>query len=244
MDAGVILVTGGSRGIGEAIAVQAARSGYAVLLTYAGNQDLAEKVVERIRAAGGVADAVQADTAREADILRMFAAADRLGPLRALVYNGGVTGPVSAVADVATETLQYVIDVNLVGAMVASREAILRMSTARGGQGGSIVMLSSRAVAYGSPGEYVWYAASKGGVDALVTGLSREVGPEGIRVNGVSPGPIDTDIHPPGRKERISGQLPLRRFGTPEEVSEAVMFLISEAASYVSGANLAVGGAR
>ncbi|WP_404712236.1 SDR family oxidoreductase [Sphingomonas sp. MMS24-J13] len=240
----VLLVTGGSRGIGEAIAVQAAREGYAVLLTYAGNKDLADKVVDRIRAAGGTAEAVQADTAREADILRMFAAADALGTLKALVYNGGVTGPVSSVADVTAETLQYVTDVNLVGAMIASREAVRRMSTERGGQGGSIVMLSSRAVVYGSPGEYVWYAASKGGVDALVTGLSREVGPEGIRVNGVSPGPIDTDIHPPGRKERISSGLPLRRFGTPEEVAEAVMFLVSDKASYIAGANLAVGGAR
>jgi NAD(P)-dependent dehydrogenase (short-subunit alcohol dehydrogenase family) len=244
MSASVLLVTGGSRGIGAAIALQAAQAGYAVLLTYVGNKDLADQVVDRIRADGGTAEAVQADTAREADILRMFEAADALGTLKALVYNGGVTGPVSPVADVTAETLQYVTDVNLVGAMISSREAIRRMSTERGGQGGSIVMLSSRAVVYGSPGEYVWYAASKGGVDALVTGLSREVGPEGIRVNGVSPGPIDTDIHPPGRKERISGQLPLRRFGTPEEVSEAVMFLVSDAASYIAGANLAVGGAR
>jgi NAD(P)-dependent dehydrogenase (short-subunit alcohol dehydrogenase family) len=244
MSAGVILVTGGSRGIGEAIAVQAAAEGYAVLLTYAGNQAAADKVLARIRSAGGTAEAVQADTAREADILRMFEAADRLGPLKALVYNGGITGPVSTLAEVSADDLQYVSDVNFVGAMISAREAIRRMSTERGGQGGAIVMLSSRATIYGSPGEYVWYAASKGAIDALVIGLAREVGPEGIRVNAVSPGPIDTDIHPPGRKERTAPILPMRRFGTPEEVSEAVMFLVSDKASYIAGANLDVGGAR
>ncbi len=244
MSAGVLLVTGGSRGIGEAIAVQAATEGYAVLLTYAGRKDAADRVVARIRAAGGIAEAVQADTAKEADILRMFEAADALGPLRALVYNGGITGPVSTLADVSADDLQYVSDVNFVGAMISAREAILRMSTERGGQGGAIVRLSSRATIYGSPGEYVWYAASKGAIDALVIGLAREVGGEGIRVNAVSPGPIDTDIHPPGRKERVSGLLPMRRFGTPEEVSEAVMFLVSDKASYIAGANLDVGGAR
>ena len=244
MSAGVLLVTGGSRGIGEAIAVQAAAEGYSVLLTYAGRKDAADAVVARIRAAGGVAEAVQADTAKEADIMRMFEAADALGPLKALVYNGGITGPVSTLADVSAEDLQYVSDVNFVGAMISAREAIRRMSTERGGQGGAIVMLSSRATIYGSPGEYVWYAASKGAIDALVIGLAREVGGEGIRVNAVSPGPIDTDIHPPGRKERVSSLLPMRRFGTPEEVSEAVMFLVSDKASYIAGANLDVGGAR
>jgi NAD(P)-dependent dehydrogenase (short-subunit alcohol dehydrogenase family) len=240
----VFLLTGGSRGIGEAIALQAAQAGYLVLFTYTSNEPAANAVTARIRAAGGEAQAVQADTGRVADIERLFAAADRLGRLAALVYNGGITGPSSPLAAASNETLQHVVDVNLTGALICSREAVRRMATSTGGQGGSIVLISSRASQYGSPGEHVWYAASKGGIDSLTLGLAREVGAQGIRVNAVSPGPIRTDIHVPGKLDAISAALPMRRAGEPAEVAAAVMFLVSEAASYISGANLAVAGAR
>jgi NAD(P)-dependent dehydrogenase (short-subunit alcohol dehydrogenase family) len=240
----VFVITGGSRGIGEAVALSAAKEGYVVLLTYVTQKSAADGVVERIRAQGGTAHAMQADTSKESEIRRLFAEADRLGKLSALVYNGGITGPASPLADVTTETLQRVVDVNLTGAMICAREAVRRMSTSQGGKGGSIVFISSRATVYGSPGEFVWYAASKGGVDSLTIGLAREVGGEGIRVNAVSPGPIRTDIHVPGKLERIEKGLPLQRAGEPEEVASAVMYLVSDGASYVSGANLAVAGAR
>lgn len=240
----VFLVTGGSRGIGEAIALQAAQAGYQVLFTYTSNERAANAVARHIHDAGGEALAVQADTGKVADVERMFAAADRLGRLAVLVYNGGITGPSSPLANASNETLQHVIDVNLTGALICSREAVRRMATGAGGQGGSIVLISSRASQYGSPGEHVWYAASKGGIDSLALGLAREVGAQGIRVNAVSPGPIRTDIHVPGKLDAISGALPMRRAGEPEEVAAAVMFMVSEAASYVTGANLAVAGAR
>jgi NAD(P)-dependent dehydrogenase (short-subunit alcohol dehydrogenase family) len=240
----VFLLTGGSRGIGEAIALQAARAGYQVLLTYATNESAAADVAARIHAEGGEAQVMQADTGRVADVERLYAAADKLGRLAVLVYNGGVTGPSSSLAEASNETLQWVIDVNLTGALFCSREAIRRMSTSLGGQGGSIVLISSRASVYGSPGEHVWYAASKGGIDSLTLGLAREVGAQGIRVNAVSPGPIRTDIHVPGKLDAIAGALPMRRAGDPAEVAAAVMFLVSAEASYVSGANLAVAGAR
>ena len=240
----VFLLTGGSRGIGEAIALQAARAGYQVVLTYASNEGAAMDVAARIRSDGGVAHVVQADTGRIADIERLYAAADKLGRLAVLVYNGGVTGPSSSLAAASNETLQQVIDVNLTGALFCSREAIKRMSTSSGGQGGSIVLISSRASVYGSPGEHVWYAASKGGIDSLTLGLAREVGAQGIRVNAVAPGPIRTDIHVPGKLDAISAALPMQRAGEPTEVAAAVMFLVSAEASYVSGANLSVAGAR
>src|SRR3569833_313450 len=185
MGAPVFLVTGGSRGIGEAIAVAAAEAGYSVLLTYA---ERATAVGERIRAGGGEATAGKADTGVEADVLELFAAADRLGRLEALVYNGGITGAPSSLADAEAATIAKVLEVNLLGAMLCSREAVRRMSTRRGGQGGSIVLISSRAALYGAPGSYVWYAASKGGSGSLTTGLAREVGGENNRKNTVSPG--------------------------------------------------------
>jgi NAD(P)-dependent dehydrogenase (short-subunit alcohol dehydrogenase family) len=240
----VFLLTGGSRGIGEAIALQAALAGYLVLFTYTSNEGAATAVAARIRAAGGEAHALQADTGRVADIERLFAAADGLGRLAVLVYNGGITGPSSPLANASNETLQQVMDVNLTGALICAREAVRRMATSAGGQGGSIVLISSRASQYGSPGEHVWYAASKGGIDSLTLGLAREVGAQGIRVNAVSPGPIRTDIHVPGKLDAIAAALPMRRAGEPAEVAAAVMFLVSDAASYVSGANLAVAGAR
>ena len=241
---GVFLVTGGSRGIGAAIAADAARAGYRVLLTYVGQADLAEAVVDGIRAAGGVAEAIRADTGVPADVQQMFAAADRLGPLAVLVYNGGIVGPSSSLLDATDEMLHKVVEVNLTGALICSREAIRRMATSHGGRGGSIILISSRAALYGAPGEHVWYAATKGGVDSLTMGLAREVAAQGIRVNAVSPGPIATDIHVPGKLERIAGALPMQRVGQPGEVAAAVMFLASAEASYVAGANISVAGAR
>ncbi|MCW2389282.1 NAD(P)-dependent dehydrogenase (short-subunit alcohol dehydrogenase family) [Sphingobium sp. B11D3B] len=243
-DRGVFLVTGGSRGIGAAIARDAAKAGYHVLLTYAGRADMAAAVVDAIRAEGGRAQAVQADTGIAGDVATLFAAVDQVGPLAALVYNGGIVGESSALVDASDDLLAKVVDVNLTGALLCAREAVRRMSTANGGGGGSIVLISSRAALYGAPGEHVWYAATKGGVDSLVLGLAREVAPQGIRVNAVSPGPIDTEIHVPGKLDRIASALPMRRAGQPEEVSAAVMFLVSDAASYVAGANIAVAGAR
>lgn len=237
-------MTGGSRGIGEAIALSAASAGYVVLLTYLSNQRAADSVVERIRATGGQAHAVQADTSKESDIARVFTEADRLGRLAALVYNTGITGPNSTLVEATTETLTRVLEVNVIGAMLCAREAVRRQSTQRGGRGGSIVFISSRAALYGSPGEYTWYAASKGAIDSLVNGLAREVATQGIRVNAVSPGVINTEIHAPGRVARVLDTLPMQRAGEPEEVASTVMFLVSDAASYVSGANIAVSGAR
>jgi NAD(P)-dependent dehydrogenase (short-subunit alcohol dehydrogenase family) len=242
MSMGVMLVTGGSRGIGEAVAVAGAQRGYDVVLSYASNEARAAAVVQRIQAAGGRAQAVQADTGVEADIERLFAAVDARGRLGALVYNGGITGQHSPLADATTATIDAVLNVNLRGAILCSRAAIRRMSTRLGGQGGSIVLMSSRATFYGSPSEFVWYAASKGGIDSLTNGLSRELGTEGIRVNAVSPGPIVTEMHRPGKLDVGAKRAPMQRAGTPEEVAETVLFLVSGAASYVTGANIAVAG--
>jgi NAD(P)-dependent dehydrogenase (short-subunit alcohol dehydrogenase family) len=242
MSAGVLLVTGGSRGIGEAVAVLGAQRRYDVVLSYVSHAERATAVVARITAAGGKALAVQADTAREADIQKLFAAADAMGPLSALVYNAGITGANSPLADASTDTIDAVLDVNLRGAILCCRSAIQRMSTRLGGKGGSIVLVSSRATFYGSPNEFVWYAASKGGMDSLNNGLAREVAAEGIRVNAVSPGPIITEMHRPGKLEAAEKRAPLQRAGTPEEVAESILFLASDAASYVTGANLSVSG--
>lgn len=244
MSASVFLVTGGSRGIGAAIAVAAGRAGYRVLLSYATNAVHADAVVGRIRATGGTAQAVRADTSNAADVAALFAAADAMGLLKVLAYSGGITGDRSSLADADPQTYARVVDVNLTGAMHCAREAVRRMSTKRGGTGGSIVFLSSRATVYGSPGDYVWYAASKGGIDALTLGLAREVGPEGIRVNAVSPGPIDTDMLDEGRRKTAASLVPLGRLGQPAEAAAAVLYLASEEASFVNGANLSVSGGR
>lgn len=242
MSGGVMVLTGGSRGIGAAIAVLAAQRGYDVVFSYASDEASAAAVAERIRSAGGKALAVRADTAREDDIERLFAAADERGRLTAMVYNSGITGVHSPLADAATATIDAVLDVNLRGAMLCCRAAIRRMSTRFGGQGGAMVLVSSRAAFYGSPGEFVWYAASKGGMDSLNSGLAREVAAEGIRVNAVSPGPIITGMHRPGKLETAGDRSPMKRAGTPEEVAETVLFLASSAASYVTGGNLVVSG--
>lgn len=244
MSAPVFLVTGGSRGIGEAIALAAGRDGFHVLLTYVESGESAEAVAAKIRAAGGEATALQADTSRQDDVERLFGEADRIGRLAVLIYNSGITGATCTLAQVAPDKVARVLEVNLLGAILCAREAVLRMSTAKGGQGGSIVLISSRATVYGSPNQHVWYAASKGGVDSFTIGLAREVAMEGIRVNAVSPGPIATGMLPPERLEIAAKLSPMQRVGRPEEVAAAVMFLASDAASYITGANLAVGGGR
>ena len=241
---GVFVVAGGSRGIGAAIAVAAVEAGYPVLLSYASNEAAARGVVDRIAAAGGSAQAVRADTSSGEDVAGLFAAADAIGPLAVLAYSGGITGAASPLVDADPDEIARVIAVNLTGAMLCARAAVARMSTARGGAGGAIVFLSSRASDYGSPGEHVWYAASKGGIDSLTRGLAREVGKDGIRVNAVSPGPVATGMLDAAKQERAAGLSPIGRIGTPEEIAAAVMFMASAEASFVTGANLAVSGGR
>ena len=244
MQGEIVLITGGSRGIGAATAKLAASRGYAVAINYKSNAEAAAKVVKEIEAAGGRAVAIAGDMALESDIERMFDAVDRFGPLRHLVYSSGVTGKNSRFEAVSTATLRDALDINVLGAMLCARASIPRLSTKQGHMGGTMTFLSSVQSKIGAPGEYVWYAAVKGAVDSLVTGLSKELAGEGIRVNAVSPGPIDTEIHEPGRLARIAPQLPTGRVGKPEEVAEAVLFLMSNAASYTSGTNLTVSGAR
>ncbi|MFO7276898.1 MAG: SDR family oxidoreductase [Pseudomonadota bacterium] len=243
MSAPVLLVTGGSRGIGAAVARLAAQQGYDVALTYVRDGDAAERVAGEVRAHGRRALTIRADAGREEDVTRTFAEVDAsLGALSVLVYNSAITGRNSRLDEAESATIRHVLEVNVLGAMLHAREAVRRMSTKHGGRGGSIVFLSSRAALYGSPGEYVWYAASKGAIDSLTAGLAREVGREGIRVNAVSPGPIDTDMQAPGRLERVVQINPMGRAGTPEEAAQAVLFLASAAASYVNGANISVSG--
>lgn len=240
----IVLITGGGRGIGAATARLAAARGYAVAINYKNNAEAAAKVVNEIEGGGGRATSIPGDMAQEADIERMFEAVDRFGPMRHLVYSSGVTGKNSRFEAVSTQTLRDALDVNVFGAMLCARAAIPRLSTKHGGQGGTMTFLSSVQARIGAPGEYVWYAAAKGAVDSLSVGLSKELAGEGIRVNVVAPGPIDTEIHEPGRLARIAPQLPTGRVGTPEEVAEAVLFLMSNAASYTSGTILTVSGAR
>jgi NAD(P)-dependent dehydrogenase (short-subunit alcohol dehydrogenase family) len=241
----VLLVTGGSRGIGAAIARRAGARGFAVAVNFKRDADAAAAVVAAVEAAGGKAIALQGDMAVEADVERVFAGVDRsLGRLTHLVYSSGTTGKMSRVEDVATQTLREVMDLNVIGAFLAVRAAIPRMSVRKGGNGGAIVLISSAAATLGSAGEYVWYAASKGAIDSMTIGLARELAEDGIRVNAVAPGPIMTDIHAPGRLERVIQQVPLGRAGTPDEVADAVLFLLSEASSYTTGAILRIGGGR
>lgn len=240
----LFVIAGGSRGIGKAIALEAARAGYAVLLTYVRNKKAASDVVDEVRTLGVDAWAVRADTSRDADIQQLFAECDRLGRPDVFVYNAGITGEPSALLDASSEMLSNVLNVNVLGAMICCREAVRRMSTREGGRGGSIVLISSRVTSYGGAGDYVWYAASKGAIDSLTLGLSREVATQGVRVNAISPGAIDTDIHVPGKLQAFVPTLPMQRAGQPAEVAAAVMFLVSTKASYITGANLAVSGGR
>jgi NAD(P)-dependent dehydrogenase (short-subunit alcohol dehydrogenase family) len=246
---GTLIVTGASRGIGAAIATLAGERGYAVVVNFATSEGEAKKVVNEIVAAGGRAIAIQADVSREEDIARMFETAERdLGPIKALVNNAAITGGFARVEEVSSAALAAVLAVNVNGTILCSREAVRRMSTRLGGSGGAIVNISSRAAHTGSPGEWVHYAASKGAIDSFTIGLAREVATEGIRVNAVAPGLVDTGLHAangdPGRLQRLMGTIPMGRAGTPNEVAEAVLWLLSSAASYATGAILQVGGGR
>jgi len=245
----VVLITGASRGIGAATARLAAARGYAVCVNYRANADAANRVVADIEQAGGRAVAVQADVAVEADVVRMFEACDtHLGRLSALVNNAGILETQMRVEAMDAGRLQRVLATNVTGAFICAREAVKRMSTRHGGRGGAIVNLSSRAAVLGSPNEYVDYAASKAAVDTFTTGLAHEVAQEGIRVNAIRAGVITTDIHAsggePGRVDRVKASVPMRRGGTAEEVAHAVLWLLSDEASYTTGTFLDVSGGR
>jgi NAD(P)-dependent dehydrogenase (short-subunit alcohol dehydrogenase family) len=241
----VLIVTGGSRGIGAATARLGGQRGYAVAVNYKSDADAANRVVADIQRAGGVAIAIQADMANERHVERLFAEVDEaLGPVTHLVYNAGVTGKNSRVEDVTAQTIQDTFALNVFGAFYCARAAVKRMSTRHGAGGGAIVLISSAAATLGSPGEYVWYAASKGAIDSMTSGLSKELAGDGIRVNAVAPGPIETDIHEPGRLARVIQHVPMGRAGKPEEVAEAILFLLSDASAYTTGAILRVGGGR
>ncbi len=241
----VLLIAGGGRGIGAATARLAGARGYDVAINYKSNAQAADGIAAAVKAAGGCAVAIQGDAAREDDIENMFdTAAREIGPVTHFVHSAGITGKNSRLDAACAETIREVLDVNLFGALLCSRAAVRRMSTARGGAGGVIILLSSMAATIGAADEYVFYAASKGGVDALALGLAREVAKEGIRVNAIRPGTTMTEIHEPGRLARVTPQLPMGRPGLPDEIAEAVLFLLSDAASYISGSVLNVSGAR
>jgi NAD(P)-dependent dehydrogenase (short-subunit alcohol dehydrogenase family) len=248
-EASTVIITGASRGIGAATAELAAAHGFSVVVNYDSGRSEALEVVRSISERGGKAAALQADIGREADILRLFAEAEReLGPVRGLVNNAGVSGGFARVEAASAEALERMLAVKVTGAILCAREAVKRMSTRHGGQGGAIVNISSLAARTGSPGEWVHYAASKGAIDTFTLGLAREVATEGIRVNAVAPGLVETGIHAangePGRLERLKPTIPMGRPGRPEEVAEAVVWLLSSAASYVTGSILEVGGGR
>jgi NAD(P)-dependent dehydrogenase (short-subunit alcohol dehydrogenase family) len=241
----IVLVTGASRGIGAATARLAAASGFDVAVNYVRDPSAAAAVVADIEKAGRRAVAIQADMARDNDIERLFATVDaKLGRLTHLVCNTGITGPMSRIEGLASEAAREVLDVNVMGVFLCARAAIPRLSKKHGGAGGAMVFISSAMATLGGAGEYVMYATSKGAVESLSIGLARELAGEGIRVNVVEPGPIATDIHPPGRLERITQTVPMARAGTMEEIAQAVVFLLSEHSSFTTGAVLRVAGGR
>jgi NAD(P)-dependent dehydrogenase (short-subunit alcohol dehydrogenase family) len=246
---GTLIVTGASRGIGAAIATLAGARGFSIAVNFATGESEAHGVSEQIVSAGARACVIQADVAREEDILRLFQTAEReLGPIKALVNNAAITGGFARVESVSAAALAQVMAVNVTGAFLCAREAVRRMSTKRGGTGGAIVNISSRAAQTGSAGEWVHYAASKGAIDSFTIGLAREVASEGIRVNAVAPGLTATGLHAangaPDRLERLASTIPMQRAGTPLEVAEGVLWLLSSAASYTTGAILEIGGGR
>jgi NAD(P)-dependent dehydrogenase (short-subunit alcohol dehydrogenase family) len=245
----VLLVTGGSRGIGAATALLAARQGWSVAVNYTANSLAADEVVRQIRAAGGQAMSVQADVADEAQVLRMFAHIDaKFGRLSGLVNNAGVVDVTARVDEMSVARWKRMFDINVIGSLICAREAVRRMSTKHGGEGGSIVNVSSAAARLGAPGQYVDYAAAKGAIDAFTIGLAKEVGGEGIRVNAVRPGLIETDIHAsgglPNRVKDLQHLVPAQRGGTAEEVAQAIVWLLSEQASYTTMSLLDVSGGR
>lgn len=245
----VLLVTGASRGIGAAAARLAAQDGWAVAVNYSANSLAADEVVRTIRAAGGRAMAVRADVADEAQVLAMFEQIDaKLGQLTGLVNNAGVVDVAQPVAEHSLARWRRMFDINVIGSLLCAREAVRRMSTQRGGAGGSIVNVSSAAARLGSPHQYVDYAAAKGAIDAFTLGLAKEVAAEGIRVNAVRPGLIDTDIHAsggwPGRVDALKGQVPMQRGGTAEEVAELIVWLLSDKSPYTTMSLIEVSGGR
>jgi len=248
-DSGTLIVTGASRGIGAAVAQLAARCGYAVAVNFSTGETEARKIEQDIISEGGRAVAIHADISREEQIVQMFKTAERkLGSIKGLVNNAGVTGGFARVENVTAEAIQKVFAVNVTGAMLCAREAVRRMSTKRGGTGGAIVNISSLAAKTGAPGEWVHYAATKGAIDSFTIGLAREVATEGIRVNAIAPGLVETELHAangePGRLQRLIPTIPMQRAGLPMEIAEAVLFLLSPAASYATGTILQVGGGR
>jgi NAD(P)-dependent dehydrogenase (short-subunit alcohol dehydrogenase family) len=244
----VVLVTGGSRGIGAAVAQRAAAAGWAVCLTYRADVSAAAAIVAAIEKDGGTASAARADVSRENDVLAAFAAAEQLGPLTGLVASAGIVAPKARVDQITAERVERLLAVNVLGPILCCREAVLRMSSLHGGSGGSIVLVSSAASRLGSAGEYVDYAASKGAVDSFGLGLARETATEGVRVNVVRPGIIDTEIHAsgnqPDRVARIGPTVPMGRAGTADEVAAAACWLLSGDAAYCTGSILDVAGGR
>jgi NAD(P)-dependent dehydrogenase (short-subunit alcohol dehydrogenase family) len=249
MSTPIMLITGGSRGIGAATALLAAARGWQVAISYQANAEAAEQVVQRIQSSGGTAMAVQADVTEEAEVLRMFKAVDeQLGTLTALINNAGMLEQQMRLDQMSLDRWRRVFNANVFGSFLCAKQAVLRMSTKHGGQGGTIVNVSSAASRLGSPNEFIDYAAAKGAVDSMTIGLSKEVATEGIRVNAVRPGLIHTDIHAlagePGRVERAKVGVPMLRGGLAEEVAEAIVWIASAQASYVTGALLDVTGGR
>jgi len=245
----VLLVTGGSRGIGAATALLAARNGWSVAVNYTANSLAADEVVRQIRASGGQAMSVQADVADEAQVLRMFEHIDaKLGRLSGLVNNAGVVDVTARVDEMSVARWKRMFDINVIGSLICAREAVRRMSTKHGGEGGSIVNVSSAASRLGAPGQYVDYAAAKGAIDAFTIGLAKEVAGESIRVNAVRPGLIETEIHAsgglPNRVKELQHLVPAKRGGTAEEVAEGIVWLLSDSASYTTMSFLDISGGR
>jgi NAD(P)-dependent dehydrogenase (short-subunit alcohol dehydrogenase family) len=244
-----LIVTGASRGIGAAIALKAAQSKYQIVVNYAKDQEAADQVVEQIRKSGGNAMAIRADVSIESEVIRLFQEAEaHLGPIYGLVNNAGITGGFARVDETTRPMLERLMAVNVIGPMLCLREAVKRMSTRYGHSGGSIVNISSLAARTGGAGEWVHYAATKGAMNTLTIGLAREVATEGIRVNAVSPGLIETDLHTaagaPDRPARLSSTIPMKRPGTADEIAGGVLWLLSPEASYVTGTILEIGGGR
>ena len=245
----VLIVTGGSRGIGAAVCRLAARDGWDVAVNYAGNKAAAEAVAADVRAAGRRASVIQGDMSKEADVIALFEKAEaELGPVTGLAANAGVTGKITKVADMSVAAMQDVVGLNVIGLMIQNREAVRRMSNKLGGKGGVIVNTSSIAARLGAPNEFTHYAASKGAVDSWTRGIAREVAGEGVRVCAVAPGMIDTDIHAtagaPDRAARLGKTVPIGRAGSAEEVAETIVWLLSDKAGYTGGAILEVSGGR
>src|SRR5215469_9631571 len=240
-----VLITGGSRGIGRATALLAAQQGWSVAINYRNDAQAAAETAEEVRRRGAHATTIQGDVSLESDVVAMFAQAQaELGPLHGVVVNAGITAPAMRLAEMTGERLQKMFQVNVLGAYLCAREAARAMSRSRGGKGGSVVLVSSGAARHGSPGTYIDYAGSKAAVDTLAMGLGKELGPEGVRVNSIRPGLVETEIHAttgdPDRARKLGAATPLGRAGRPEEVAAAIMWLLSDAASYVTASVLDV----